>query len=362
MKTGTTSHRWLPKKKTIRPLVLSLAFLLSCFTAGTAWAFTISGTVTDEFANPVANVQVILMGNNNLFTTTTDANGNYQFVNIDGGFRYMLAPNKYEYMPVVNNSQVSGEAIVAIAELELGNSDTDEPDPGRYHGHESKWCSEFVSWVYAQAGEPFTGGDGDGGVCTLDWNMSTAYKVVAGFGRNANWQYLSIDEINANWPGGGEFSLEPQSGDYIFFSNDTGINRAHSGMVDEVVGTDLHTIEGNINGGIVDTGLHANWRTNQTGDTIVKGIGYRRLVTQIYFLPGFWLLTLESDMIFGFIQTRHCRGDAHVGPPLTVAEGVAATPDHGVLTIAQGNYNEAVRVDRPMQIRACPGPVVIGRP
>ncbi len=305
------------------------------------------------------------MGNNNLFTTYTDPNGYYQFEGIEGENHYTVAPNKYEYMPVIDNSQVSGGTIVAYAMAELGNSDIDEgqPEEGRYHGHGSKWCSEFVSWVYSQAGEPFTGGEDDGGACVVDWNMSTGYRVVAGFGRNGYWQYLSIDEINANWPGGEEAALEPQPGDYIFFSNETGIDRAHSGMVDEVVGVDLHTIEGNITDNhVVATEIRGNWRTNQTGRTIVKGIGYRRLVSQVYFAPDFDQFFLVEDENTDFVLRRYCSGDVHIGPPLTVAEGVAATPDHGVLSIMKGHYNEAITVSRPMQIRACPGPVVIGAP
>lgn len=344
----------------MRPFVVALALFFAAFTAGTASADTISGTITDELANPIANIEVMLLGNNNYFTTYTDLNGYYQFAGIEGDFRYTVAPNKYEYMPVVDNSQVNGATLVETAEDELGN--TDGQDPGRYHGHGDNWCSEFVSWVYWQAGEPFTGGADDGGVCVQEWNMSTAYRVVAGFGRNANWQFLSIDVINANWPGSADVPLEPQPGDYIFFSNETGINRAHSGMVDEIVGTDIHTIEGNISGGIVDTTIRYNWRTNQSGETIVKGIGYRRLVSQIYFAPEFAQFVLESDQNADFVQFRHCRGDVHMAPPHTVAGGVAMTPDHGVLSIVKGHYNEALTITRPMEIRACPGPVVIGVP
>ncbi len=347
----------------MRPFVIALAFFFAALTAGTAWAYTISGIITDEFGNPVAEIQVILMGNDNLFTTYTDQNGYYQFADIEGDKRYTVAPNKYEYMPVIDNSQVSGEDIVTIAEGELGNSDGDEgqPEEGRYHGHDTNWCSEFVSWVYWQAGEPFTGGAGDGGDCDEDWNMSTAYRVVAGFGRNPDWQYLSIDEINANWPRGEEAPLEPQPGDYIFFSNETGIDRAHSGMVDEVVGTVMRTIEGNMSD-IVGRGAYNNWRTEGTDGLFIRGIGYRRLVSQIYFFPEFWLLELDSDKNIGFIQTRHCLGGVHIAPPTTVADGVAMTPDHGVLSIVQGHYNEVLTLTRPMEIRACPGPVVIGAP
>jgi len=71
---------------------------------------------------------------------------------------------------------------------------------------------------------------------------------------------------------------------------------------------------------------------------------------------------LESDQNADFVQFRHCRGDVHMAPPHTVAGGVAMTPDHGVLSIVKGHYNEALTITRPMEIRACPGPVVIGVP
>ncbi len=369
----------------MRPFAITLAFFVTALTVGSASAqnahdpysyepdldlgdlprgspatlYTISGTITDEFANPIPYVHVMLLGNNNYLTTYTDQNGDYQFTDIEGDHRYTVAPNRYEYMRVIDNSQVSGETIMGIAEAELGN--TDGESPGRYHGHGSKWCSEFVSWVYWQAGEPFTGGAGDLGACDEEWNMSATYNVVAGFGRDADWQFLSIDEIDDNWPGGSDVPLEPQPGDYVLFSNESGIDRAHSGLVDEIVGPDMNTIEGNVDN-VVAAVTRSNWRTNQSGDPVVKGIGYRRLVSQISFNPRFAWYDLTSSQIANFVQIRLCRGNIHVAPPMTVAEGVDQTPDHGVLSIEQGHYNEVLTVSRPMEIRACPGPVVIGIP
>jgi len=132
-------------------------------------------------------------------------------------------------------------------------------------------------------------------------------------------------------------------------------------MVDEIVGTDMNTFEGNVSDE-VGAMTYNNWQTDDLNGLFIKGIGYRRLVSQVTFAPEFAQFVLDSDQNANFLQIRHCRGDAHIAPPMTVAEGAAATPDHGVLSIVKGHYNEALTITRPMEIRACPGPVVIGVP
>jgi hypothetical protein len=255
-------------------------------------SFTVSGTIKDKDNNPIPSVQVLLCGNNSVISIYTDANGDYEFRNVLGGTRYTIMPCQFEKGGIIDSSKVSGDTIVEIALNELGN--TDGPSPGKYHGHDGGWCSEFVSWVYLQAGDPFTGGASDGGACTEDWAMSTLYRVIAGFGRKEYWQVQTIEVINANWQAGPDNPLAPQPGDYVFFSNTTGIDRAHSGLVKEMQGTSLLTVEGNVSN-LVKELTRSNWRTYQDGNTVVKGIGYRRIVSNISFNPGFFYGRVNSD-------------------------------------------------------------------
>ena len=256
---------------------------------------TIGGTISDTNNQPISNIQVLLLGNNNVVTNYTNENGTYEFTNISNNTRYTIIPCSYEFADVIDNSEVNGETIVSIAQNELGN--TDGNTPGKYHGHGGGWCSEFVSWVYWQAGDPFGGGATDGGNCTEDWNMSTVYRIVAGFGRNENWQFMTIEEINTNWQIGDDNHLEPKAGDYVLFSNTTGIDRSHSGLVRNISGTTLHSIEGNVSNKVAAM-VRANWRTYQIGNTIVKGIGYRRIVSNITFNPRFF---------YGYLNPNYTR-------------------------------------------------------
>ena len=258
---------------------------------------TINGTVTDFNNEPVPNITIMLLGNNDVLSTITDSNGFYQFSNADVKRVYTIMPCKYLKTQPMDNSKVSGETIVNNALKELGN--TDGPVPGRYHGHGRGWCSEFVSWVYFKSGDPFVGGRNDGGYCNKDWNMSTVHNVIAGFGRNSHWQVLSIDEINASWQDSQNNPLEPQAGDYVFFSNTSGINRSHSGLVKNIQGTTMYTIEGNV-GNRVESCTRSNWRTYQNGNTIVKGIGYRRIVSNRSFNPRFYYGRVNSNLSVNF--------------------------------------------------------------
>jgi hypothetical protein len=267
--------------------------------------YKISGTVKDKINQRIPDIQIMLLGNNGYLSTRTDEDGYYQFS--VPGTRYTLVPCKYEYITVIDNSKISGEDIVRTAEKEIGNKDGSSP--GRYHGHDGGWCSEFVSWVYRQAGEPFTGGEGDGGICDEEWNMSTTYRVAAGFGRNEDWQFFSTEEITRNWQEGIDNPLEPKVGDYVFFSNEffsneAEDNRAHSGIVEEIQDTTMYTIEGNVNN-IVKQMTRSDWRTDQEGDIVVKGIGFRRIVSKVTFKPRFFYFSLDSDMRYDFVLERY---------------------------------------------------------
>ena len=299
-----------------------------------AMAYDISGTVVDTDGQPMPDVCMILMGNNSVLTTYTDQSGYYGFPGTEGGTRYTLSACKYlpSASSVVDPSPGSGDAIMAIAEAELGN--TDGPSPGRYHGHDGAWCSEFVSWAYWQAGDPFTGGTTDGGACTEDWNMSTVYRIQAGFARNEDWQLIPTCEIASNWSPETQAALMPQPGDYVLFSNTTGIDRSHSGLVWEIQGDDMLTIEGNVSN-LVKTLTRRDWLIDQVGNTIVAGIGYRRRVSRLSFSPAYHYDWLNSPLVMDFVAEYSIfsePGDAN-------GDGYVNSDD---LNIVRGHWGESV--------------------
>lgn len=153
---------------------------------------------------------------------------------------------------------LSGNGIVAIAQQQvglreipdgcncgpeiekfLGSAATSLSDPDR------PWCAMFVSWVYREAGVPFTGGQ-DGGY--MLWGVT---GVVAWF------------RANAIWEAGGTGT--PSPGDAIAFGDE-----AHVGLIERVEGDMIYTIEGN-------SGNAVSRREYQKSDPWV--MGYGRLTT-----------------------------------------------------------------------------------
>jgi hypothetical protein len=59
--------------------------------------FAISGQVTDEDNAPVSGATVTLSGSQNV-STTTDANGNYDFANLPTSGRYVITPSKTSFV------------------------------------------------------------------------------------------------------------------------------------------------------------------------------------------------------------------------------------------------------------------------
>jgi len=91
--------------------------------------------------------------------------------------------------------------------------------------HLEYWCADFVSWVYKQAGTPFTGGSSGG------------------------WRIPSVDDVEKYIAKNGTFTVnnpsapDPRPGDvYIIGSPADG---THIGIVVKVEGGNLHTISGN---------------------------------------------------------------------------------------------------------------------
>jgi hypothetical protein len=150
----------------------------------------------------------------------------------------------------------SGNKIVDVAKGEIGKT-----DETRYGADPNElWCSEFVSWVYWQAGYPFTGGPSG-----KRWHLSSVKKIKAWFKSNSTF----ISKDSSDW-----FSFTPTPGDYVCFGN-TANPESHSGIVEYLDSNDtLHTIEGNA-GDKVARKSYSNFRTNVSFSKWVQGLGLR---------------------------------------------------------------------------------------
>lgn len=82
------------------------------------------------------------------------------------------------------------------------------------------WCADFVSWVYKEAGKPFTGGSSGG------WRIASVSSMQSWFEANGNWV--------ENKPG-----VVPKPGDVYTM----GIS--HTGIVEKVEDNTVYTISGN---------------------------------------------------------------------------------------------------------------------
>jgi uncharacterized protein (TIGR03382 family) len=92
------------------------------------------------------------------------------------------------------------------------------------------WCTDFVAWVYAAAGIPFTGG-ADGG-----W-------LVSGNDAAQEWfreRTVFVDRTHPDWD-----TFVPRAGDYVRFETP---RSGHSAIVRYVEGDRLYTVEGNVDG------------------------------------------------------------------------------------------------------------------
>ena len=118
--------------------------------------------------------------------------------------------------------------IVRVAQQQLGLAEVPDgcncgPQISKFLGSSpgEAWCADFVSWVYATAGHPFSGGL-DGG-----WRLPGVAGLHAWLLANGVWHQ----------PGDGDV---PRPGDVIVFRDDD-----HTGVVEALDATTVRTIEGN---------------------------------------------------------------------------------------------------------------------
>ncbi len=280
-------------------VVLALFIALVSFLSNSSpiWAAdtkVLSGTIRFENGEPASGIHVLIFGNESIYTVTTDDLGGYS-TTVVAGYSYTIYPTKYVQTKIVDSSIVSGNHIVDIASQEIGETDSE-----KYHAKvDAGWCSEFVSWVYYTAGDPFTGGDDE------DWVMTTVKKIVKGFGLHDGWQFFERDDIPTN--------IEPQPGDYVFMSNNLGIDKSHSGIVWSVDDDTLVTIEGNYNDSVARVERNS-WRSKTEG-TIVRGIGFRRIISAARFEPTYYYVYSSADgQDHNFIYSEEATSATSINP------------------------------------------------
>ncbi len=152
--------------------------------------------------------------------------------------------------------------IVSIAQSQVGVRESPLGSNGgtavyKYTtGRNEAWCADFVSWVYKQAGTPFTGG------WAYSWQIPAVYDLKVWFKEKGVYHSRT------------NTSYTPRPGDVVFF-NWYGYTNSrtgnHVGIVKKVSGTTLYTIEGN-SSDMVRERTYYNFRGN--GDIV--GFGHKR--------------------------------------------------------------------------------------
>lgn len=120
---------------------------------------------------------------------------------------------------------VDASGIVGIALKELGTTGPTSSGYFKYSdNNDENWCADYVSWVFRQAGKPFTGGSSGG------WRIAGTSTMRDWFKTNGTW----IDNTAAN-----RASNPPLPGDVIVYIH------GHVNIVVSVSGTSAKIVGGN---------------------------------------------------------------------------------------------------------------------
>ena len=165
--------------------------------------------------------------------------------------------------------------ILKSALSEIGNHNDDGSEYGRYLSGSYNWCSEFVSYVYKEAGYPFTNGSYSSQIENApdngEWMQRTTKRIIHWFKEHS----IYIGRGSEFW-----YDFLPRAGDYVFIGR-YGSDRMHSGLVEYTAcnGT-LNTIEGNNSGRKVMRFQYPHYlindKDNGSANGIVLGFGVIR--------------------------------------------------------------------------------------
>ena len=120
-------------------------------------------------------------------------------------------------------------------------------------GNEEPWCADFVSWVYKESGNAFTGGASGG------WRQAGVLNLQKFFQITQGWEYFAVG------------TKQPEPGDVAFYvgrQTPDGGSTQHVNIVIAVSGTTMTTIGGN-----EDNQLRRSERNIQLGDNSLVGFG-----------------------------------------------------------------------------------------
>ncbi|MCB9592539.1 MAG: CHAP domain-containing protein [Sandaracinaceae bacterium] len=151
----------------------------------------------------------------------------------------------------------AAERVVAAARAQVGRKRWQvgvglEGFPGPltdYLAPREWWCGDFVSWIYAGAGVPLSGGSAGG------W-LITDNRAIAAWHAQRD---LFVDRSHPEWS-----TFTPRPGDFVRFRTD---RYGHAAIVEDVVGDTLHLIEGNVSNAVA-RGTYYHWRRNRRIDGI----------------------------------------------------------------------------------------------
>lgn len=111
------------------------------------------------------------------------------------------------------------------------------------------WCADFVSWVYKQAGTPFTGGSSGG------WRYPGVSGLRAWFEKNGTYT------LNSS-------SVTPKPGDVYITAGES-----HTGIVEKVKGGRVYTISGNTSTKEISNGVGVGSTSYPIGSSDIRGYG-----------------------------------------------------------------------------------------
>lgn len=152
----------------------------------------------------------------------------------------------------------AGDRVRDIAANEVGRRITqvgegfDRPphELSQYLMPEEWWCGDFVSWVYAAAGVPFSGGSAGG------WLIPNNIAIAAWFEERGLW----IERGSLRMA-----EYLPRPGDFVRIHTDQG---GHAAVVHHVSGDTLYAVEGNV-WGRVELERYYHFRQNR----LIHGFG-----------------------------------------------------------------------------------------
>lgn len=116
------------------------------------------------------------------------------------------------------------QAVIAIAEEELAKNPQEyDANVMNYTlGREEPWCADFVSWVFKEAGAPFSGGWAE------DWQLPAVLNMQAWFQEGTNGsEYFTVGEQS------------PQPGDVAFYLGSQTPDRNSTSHTNIVISVDL---------------------------------------------------------------------------------------------------------------------------